>query len=192
MALWKRAADLGNSNAKDFLSLPGVLTPEELEALIRKAESGDAKAQHGLALQYETGTGVRKNTRRAVYWYRKAAEQHHPGAMNNLAFYYQKGKGGVRKNISKALQLWIDSARAGDASALMNLAEAWRDGTGFPADPVIAHVFYSEAVKAIPEARESLDQLALRMRFRQIEQAETMTLDEALERTAMMADGQDM
>ena len=52
--------------------------------LVRKAESGDAKAQAQLGVCYERGDGVAKDYSRAVYWYQKAAAQGQAVAINNL------------------------------------------------------------------------------------------------------------
>ena len=46
-----------------------------VESLRRAAEQGNAVAQHNLGLCYDYGTGVEKDGREAVKWYRKAAEQ---------------------------------------------------------------------------------------------------------------------
>ena len=49
------------------------------------AEQGDAEAQAGLGSNYQFGSGVTQNFKEAVRWYRKAAEQGHSIAQNNLA-----------------------------------------------------------------------------------------------------------
>ena len=43
--------------------------------LVQEAEAGDADAQCHLAVCYNYGTGVRKDEKKAVYWYTKSAEQ---------------------------------------------------------------------------------------------------------------------
>ena len=42
-----------------------------------KANQGDADAQFILALLYHRGAGTPQDTRYAIYWYTKAAEQDH-------------------------------------------------------------------------------------------------------------------
>ncbi len=46
-----------------------------IEDLISAAESGDAEAQLSLGYCYDTGDGVKKSYKKAVFWYTKAAEQ---------------------------------------------------------------------------------------------------------------------
>ena len=44
------------------------------------AETGDARAQVGVARMYELGQGVSEDPVEAIRWYRMAAEQGHAGA----------------------------------------------------------------------------------------------------------------
>src|SRR5690554_8203549 len=46
-----------------------------LDKLIDKAEQGDVKAQYDLGFRFEMGIDVDKNYEKALYWYKKAAEQ---------------------------------------------------------------------------------------------------------------------
>ena len=41
---------------------------------------GNSNGQYAIGASYEFGTGVKKNYTQALYWYRKAAAQGHPGA----------------------------------------------------------------------------------------------------------------
>lgn len=41
------------------------------------ANKGDRDAQYHLGYMFQTGTGVEKNTRKAHYWYSKAAQNGH-------------------------------------------------------------------------------------------------------------------
>jgi TPR repeat protein len=45
------------------------------------AESGDVSAQYSLAVMYNDGIGVKKNPKEAMFWFRKAAENGHPIAL---------------------------------------------------------------------------------------------------------------
>jgi len=49
--------------------------PKKFEEYKAKAVKGDAKAQYTLGFFYDNGTGVEKDEKEAVKWYRKAAEQ---------------------------------------------------------------------------------------------------------------------
>jgi len=52
---------------------------------LRAAEQGNAKAQLGIAILYESGSGVKKSKEDAIYWYRLAAAQGEQMAQTALA-----------------------------------------------------------------------------------------------------------
>jgi TPR repeat protein len=54
-----------------------------------KANQGDANSQFNLALLYENGAGTPQNTKQAVYWYTKLAEQGHVAAQYKLGRLYR-------------------------------------------------------------------------------------------------------
>lgn len=78
------------------------------------AESGDAWAQHKLALMYDLGVGVRENNAEAAKWYTEAAEQGHAYAQYNIGLMYYKGEG-VPHNEAQALKRWRLAADQGIA-----------------------------------------------------------------------------
>ena len=86
----------------------GTLSP----ALVAEAGKGDAGAQNELAIAYSEGKGVKPNQRRAVYWFRKSAEQGEVLGVCNLGLHYAWGRG-VRKNLTEALK-WAFVANALD------------------------------------------------------------------------------
>ena len=86
------------------------------DALYRKAQSGDAKAQYYLGDCYYDGKGVAKDYSQVVYWYRKAAEQGNMYGQNNLGFCYENGYG-VTKDINQAIYWYRKAADQGNSSA---------------------------------------------------------------------------
>jgi TPR repeat protein len=50
----------------------------------KNAENGDVSAQYSLAVMYNDGIGVKKNPAEALRWFRKAAENGHPVAIEIL------------------------------------------------------------------------------------------------------------
>ena len=97
-------------------------TPEEkFAALKRKAESGEAKSQFGLARLYYNGDGVAKNDASAADWFRKAAEQGHVLAQYKLGAMYDQGEG-VPKDQAQALEWWNKAAAQGNDAARESLA----------------------------------------------------------------------
>lgn len=56
------------------------------------AWSGDAEAQNRLGHRYYYGQDTEQNVQKAVYWYRKSAEQGCEAGMQHLAEYYEREK----------------------------------------------------------------------------------------------------
>lgn len=61
------------------------------------AEQGYALEQAYLGSYYEDGTGVRQDYEKALYWYRKSANQNNPISQFMLGLMYEYGKG-VKQN----------------------------------------------------------------------------------------------
>ena len=88
------------------------------------AEKGDGEFQYKLGLMYEKGIGVTKNSKSAVYWYEKAAENGIRNANNRIAWLYYTGKFGVDA-VDKAFELLKKHAEVGDASIQCLLANIY-------------------------------------------------------------------
>jgi len=85
----------------------------EFDALHRKAEAGDPKAQLELAQAYSLGAGVPKDSSKGLEWLRKSAAQGYPGAEVVLGLFYQKGIG-IESDPSEAAKWYKKAARQGD------------------------------------------------------------------------------
>ena len=66
---------------------------KDIDDLRKRAEQGDADAQHSLGVMYHNGEGVPQDYAEAVKWYRLAAEQGFAVAQLNLVFMYYNGEG---------------------------------------------------------------------------------------------------
>ena len=64
---------------------------EQFQALLQKAEAGDANSQYEVAFYYAYGIGIEKDDTKAAYWYKKAAIQENPSAQFSLALCYSLG-----------------------------------------------------------------------------------------------------
>lgn len=82
----------------------------DLEALINKAEAGDADAQFQLVTVFGQGLGAQKNFEKAKYWLEKAAESGSAEAQYWTGYKYFYGQG-VQRNRAKALDWYEKSAR---------------------------------------------------------------------------------
>ena len=65
---------------------------------------------------YHFGRGVKKDRRKAVKWYTKAAEQGADIAQYNLAFLYENGIG-VEKDSTKAVSWYTEAVKQGNKKA---------------------------------------------------------------------------
>ncbi len=82
---------------------------------------------------YSEGEGVIKNYKDAVKWYKKAADQGHTMAQNNLADCYENGHG-VEKNYDIALELYRKAAENDNEYAQYNLGRMYLNGIGVICD----------------------------------------------------------
>lgn len=85
----------------------------DFDALRRKAEAGDAKAQFDLAEAYSLGNGVSKDSIKGMEWLKKSAQQGFAGAQVVLGIVYQKGIN-IEKDPSEAARWYQKAARQGD------------------------------------------------------------------------------
>lgn len=91
--------------------------------LVAKARLGNADAQFELGLRYQLGRGVEADLWPSAKWYRRAANQSHGRALNNLAGLLLAGYS-VKHDPVAAAVLFDRAAKAGDAMADNNLTKA--------------------------------------------------------------------
>jgi len=106
----------------------------------------DPEAQTKRGNLYKNGNGVVKDYVKAMYWYRKAANQGFVGAQNNLAVMYEQGLG-VPKNKAEAVKWYRKAAEQYNAYAQHSIGVRYRDGDGVPQN-------FEEAAKWISKAAE--------------------------------------
>ena len=95
-----------------------VLVEEDLEV---KANSGDIEAQYCLGKSYYLGINNEQDYEKAIYWFRKSAEQGHINATYNLGLCYYYGQG-VEGNSKQASEYFRIAANRGHAMAQYKLA----------------------------------------------------------------------
>jgi len=86
----------------------------------RAGNKGVLEAQTGLA-QFYAGGGEWK---RAVKWWRKAAQQGDAESQYRLGLMYQAGKGGLKRNRRTAISWWRKAAAQGHLPAKQALAQS--------------------------------------------------------------------
>ena len=119
--------------SKDFKQVSANKTSSlhnNLERLIIKAEKGDPAAQNNLGYNIQYGTpGLAADEEKAVYWYRRAAEQKYPTAMYSLAVCLEYGYG-LKPNPKKAFAGYMKAAEENDSDAQFSVAIAYQCGKG--------------------------------------------------------------
>ena len=112
------------------------------EALLRRAQEGDAEARYELGEAYSSGElGLPEDEAQAIIWYRRAGEQDHVAAQRALAKRYQDGIG-VPKDTAEALKWYRRAGELGDEISREKLAHMYRTGDGVPRDMQQALVWY--------------------------------------------------
>jgi TPR repeat protein len=106
------------------------------------AEAGDARGQYWFGAMYDYGFGIAADHAAALTWYRKSAEGNNADAQYALGEKLLTGKG-IDGNPNEAMSWFRKAAAHGRLGAFLMLAIIYRDGSGVPADIVMAHVFAS-------------------------------------------------
>ena len=88
-----------------------AIAAEDFQTILKKAEGGDAAAQHYLAWMYANGEGVAKSREESAKWIRKAAEQGKAETQYMLGEAYANGYGGFREVTSNTNLLDSQSRR---------------------------------------------------------------------------------
>ena len=120
--------------------------PKDFESLKALAEEGDAEVQTILGMAYHKGTGVPKNFKEAVKWYRKAAEQGDAYAQFNLGGMYDDGKG-VLEDEKEAAKWFRKAAEQGLADGQWSLGLFYYVGQGVEKDFKEAAKWYRKAAE---------------------------------------------
>ncbi|TAL31156.1 MAG: AAA family ATPase [Alphaproteobacteria bacterium] len=133
------------------------------QALLKKAEGGDAEAQRQLGDIYFFGeAGVPKDPVKAAEWYRRAADQGHSDAQFNLGRCYETGVG-VKKNLADAVMWYRMAAGKGHAAAQNNLGLCYRYGNGvIKSSSEALYWFRKSADKGDPSGQHNLADMYLR------------------------------
>lgn len=116
-----------------------------LDALRRSAESGDARAEHDLAVAYESGRGVVRDDREAARWFRKSAEHGNAQGQYRLGTLYQAGRG-VKQDYAQAAE-WFQKSEGDVPRAAAALGYLYGLGLGVPQDHEQARQHYEFAAR---------------------------------------------
>ena len=102
---------------------------------------------------YGKGSGVAEDKKKALEWYRKAADQGYAPAQLNLGLVYDQGDG-IPADPNRAFKWYRLAAEQGLAEAQMNLGYLFGTGRGAPQDYLKAHLWYSLALSKLQPGAE--------------------------------------
>ncbi len=119
-----------------------------LEKMIRLADNGSVDAQLSLGYMYLYGQdGVTNDFAKAFHYYKMAAAQDNPIALNNLGSLYFSGIG-TDINYKKAAELFLKATQLGNDNAAVNLAFIYLSAESNHQQHQDAIVLFTNAAKA--------------------------------------------
>ncbi|HHO47026.1 MAG TPA: sel1 repeat family protein [Desulfobacteraceae bacterium] len=124
------------------------------------AEAGDAEAQYSLAMMYDLGNNLSRDEEKAIYWFRKAAEQDLAAACHSLGIKYEFGSSVGQSSTEAAY--WYRRAAVQDLPmAQFHLGLLHLEGAAPGSDPVQAYAWLTLAAEHdYPEALANRDAAA--------------------------------
>ena len=157
-----------------------ALTPDELDELLSKAQSGDAEAQYWAGIFYTEGK-VPKNSEEGARWMLKAAEQGYAPAQRifgMMSVYADRSVGerwmrraaeqgdtdaqfwlgvGYKQDwfgtvdVHEGLAWYRKAAEGGNPDAQVELGQRYEDGEGVEQDYKVAAEWYRKAAEHVPD-----------------------------------------
>ncbi|MDL2284801.1 sel1 repeat family protein [Oxalobacter sp. OttesenSCG-928-P03] len=117
-----------------------------IDAICKKAASGDAMAQYETGLIFYWGTHRMDSApEKAAAWFEKAARQGNADAMYLLAEQYTGRREGVKPDAAKAFAWYEKAAVKGHSLAQVSLAYLYMDGRGVTKDEATARQWLEKA-----------------------------------------------
>lgn len=129
-------------------------------SLLARAKAGDADSELRVGSIYTNGQGVPQDNRRAMYWFRKAAENGNVESMMILSRAYEYGMYGVSQEDSQAAIWYTKAAERGNPIAQTKLGDCFVSGRGLPQDFAQAAFWFRKAAEqADPNGQAALGSL---------------------------------
>jgi TPR repeat protein len=142
---------------------------EEIENLrsafrlcLAAATAGDTSCQLNLGNFYDAGTGVRRNRKSALYWYKRAFRRGEGSAANNIGVLWRN-----EEKPKRALEWFKKSVRLGNEEANLEIARYYLQGEPNPVKAIrylkrvlrsncVTEAGLEEATKSIKQAKRDL------------------------------------
>jgi len=130
--------------------------PPSFDDVLKRAEKGEAQAQHMLGRRYYFGDGVIQDREKAAAWQTRAANQGHATAQYVLGLLYGAGEG-VHRDTGKEVAWITRSANQGLAEAQYALGMMYQAGEDVPQDShKAAELFLRAAAQGHERAKGQL------------------------------------
>jgi TPR repeat protein len=110
------------------------------------AAEGNADAQKMLGIMYDYGQGVKKDPKKSLDWYLKAAGQGQSAVQYQIGVKYFRGDG-TRQDYGEAAKWWGMAATGGQVEAQFNLGLMYYRGLGVKQDDSKAAELFRAAAK---------------------------------------------
>jgi len=107
--------------------------PALLDSIIQAAIDGNPEAQNQLGDIYREGAASSQDLKKALFWYRRAADGGDPHGQNNVGSMHLNGLG-TASNPEEAVKFYRLAAEQGLPTAQYNLGVRYREGEGIPLD----------------------------------------------------------
>jgi hypothetical protein len=140
------------------------------------AYQGYAPAEYGLGRAYASGEGVEKNSAKALYWIKHAAEKNYVAAAEMMAVAYRTGNLGLAKDIDQAKK-WearLPALRAAEDKEIMEKLAALRSAQ------IRARI---DALKAAAARKEAAKKAEAEAVTKKVDAADVATVNNATEST---------
>jgi TPR repeat protein len=108
------------------------------------AYQGDTEAQYDLGVIYNNGEGIRQDYKKAMEWFRLAADQGYAPAQYNMGVMYAAGQG-ARQDFREAMKWSRLAADQGDSLAQYNVGAMYAEGIGAAQDYREAMTWFQRA-----------------------------------------------
>jgi len=104
-----------------------TLFDKQFSTRVKEAQSGNKRAQYKLGVAYLTGSQVKVDISRSIYWFNKAAQKGYVKAMFKLGVIYYSKRAGKR-NQKKAFRWFTKAAKTKHARSAYYLAKVYFEG----------------------------------------------------------------
>jgi len=123
------------------------LQPDDIPALLQKAQNGDHASQVLLWLAYSHGYAVPKDIRKGMPWLLKAEEHGCSECDWELSNIYGFGKGGVPIDKEESFKWALKGAERGHPIAQHNVGDFYLEGVGVEKNPEQARYWLTKAAE---------------------------------------------